>query len=90
MTCIVLLRFGDFIFHQFGIIGVGVVVVENNCDIDQVIKYLDLTIIASVEEGKDGAKMRLNQLETNFQNRLMTMYFHGGLNVRDDSKRGNK
>ena len=64
--------------------------VENNWDIDQVTKYFDLTIIASVEEGRDGAKMRLNQLETDFQNRLMTMYFHGGLNVRDNSKRGNK
>ena len=64
--------------------------VDNNWDIDQVMEYFDLTIIASVEEGREGAKQRLNDLEANFQNRLMTMYYHGGLNVRDDTKRGSK
>ena len=44
----------------------------------------------SVEEGREGAKQRLNELEANFQNRLMTMHYHGGMNVREDSKRSNK
>ena len=64
--------------------------VENNWDIDQVSNYLDLTIIASVEEGRPDSKSRLNDLETSFQNRLMTMLFHGGINVREDTKRGSK
>ena len=64
--------------------------VENNWDIDQVSEYLDLTIIASVEEGKPNSNKRLDQLETNFTNRLMSMSFHGGINVRPDTKRGTK
>ena len=67
-------------FHQH--------MIENNWDIDQVSNYLDLTIIASVEEGLADSKKRLNDLETSFENRLMTMSYHGGLNVRDDTKRG--
>ena len=63
---------------------------ENNWTIDQVSNIFDLTIIASVEEGREGAKARLNEIETNFQNRLMTMHFHGGMNVREDNKRGSK
>ena len=64
--------------------------IENNWDIEQVTSYFDLTIIASVEEGLTDSKKRLNDLETSFQQRLMTMYYHGGLNVRDDTKRGKK
>ena len=54
--------------------------VENGWDIDKVVEYLDLTIIGSVEEGRHDSKKHLNNLETNFQNRLMTMQKHGGLN----------
>ena len=63
---------------------------ENGWTIDETSKYFDLTIIGSVEEGKQDSKKRLDDLETNFQNRLMTMTKHGGMNVRDDTKRGNK
>ena len=64
--------------------------IEKGWDIDQITEYLDLTIIASVDERRPNATQRLDELETNFQNRLMTMHFHGGLNVRDDTKRGKK
>ena len=64
--------------------------VKNNWDIDQVTEYLDLTIIGSVDERLHNAKERLDELETNFENRLMTMSFHGGLNVRNELKRGRK
>ena len=63
--------------------------VDNSWDIDEVSKILDLTIIGSVEEGRRNSQKHLDELETNFQNRLMTMNKHGGLNVRDDTKRGN-
>ena len=64
--------------------------VENGWDIDEVSEYLDLTVIGSVEEGRPNSMKRLDDLETNFQNRLMTMNKHGGINVRDDTKRGAK
>ena len=64
--------------------------VDQGWDLDQVIKYFDLTIIASVEEGRPNSKKRLDELETSFENRLMTMSYHGGINVRDDTKRGNR
>ena len=64
--------------------------VDQGWDIEEVIKYFDLTIIASVEEGRPNSKKRLDELETSFENRLMTMSYHGGINVRDDTKRGNR
>ena len=64
--------------------------VENGMNIDEVMEYFDLTIVGSVEEGREDAKKHLDNLETSFQNRLMTMKKHGGLNVRDDTKRGER
>ena len=64
--------------------------VDNNWDIEEVSEILDLTIIGSVEEGRKNAMSHLDDLETNFTNRLMSMNKHGGMNVRDDTKRGNK
>ena len=64
--------------------------VEKGWDIEEISKHLDLTIIGSVEEGRSNSNKHLDELETKFQNRLMTMNRHGGLNVRDDTKRGNK
>ena len=63
---------------------------ENGWNVDEVSQHFDLTIIGSVEEGKTNSNKRLDDLETDFQNRLMTMGKHGGINVRDDTKRGNK
>ena len=63
---------------------------EQGWDIDQVSNYIDLTIIASVEEGRPNSNKRLDELETNFENQLMTMDFQGGINMRDDTKRGKK
>ena len=64
--------------------------VQNGWNVDEVVEHLDLTIIGSVDEGRRNAKIHLDNLETNFQNRLMTMKKHGGINVRDDTKRGEK
>ena len=36
------------------------------------------------------ARKRLDNLEADFQNRLMTMNFHGGMNDRDDRRRENR
>ena len=43
--------------------------------------------IASVEKGKKDSGKRLDQLEADFQHRLMCMDIHGGLNLRDECKR---
>ena len=63
---------------------------DNNWDIDKVSEYIDVAIIASVDQSRPDARKRLDTLETDFQNRLMTMNFHGGLNDRDDRRRGNR
>ena len=60
---------------------------ENGWDVDKVCENIDLTIIASVDERRPDAKNRLDRLETDFQNRLMTMNFHGGMNDRNDKNR---
>ena len=63
---------------------------DNNWDTDKVSEYIDVAIIASVDQSRPDARKRLDTLETDFQNRLMTMNFHGGLNDRDDRRRGNR
>ena len=42
----------------------------------------------SVEETKPGNAARLDRLEADMQHRLMTMDIHGGMNIREENKRG--
>ena len=56
--------------------------------LDTVMNFFRLTIIGSVEETKPGAAARLDRLEADMQHRLMTMEIHGGMNIRDENKRG--
>ena len=56
-------------------------------NIEKVVPFLDLAIIASVNPNTPGAQERLNKLEADFQHRLMTMNVHGGMNLRDESRR---
>ena len=51
-------------------------------------KHCQLTIVASVEPGLPGSKERLDRLEADIQNRLMTMERHGGMNLREEVRRG--
>ena len=60
---------------------------EKNWDVDQMSDYVDVTVIGSVDSSRLDARKRLDNLETDFQNRLMTMNFHGGMNDRDDRRR---
>ena len=63
---------------------------EKNWDVDQVSEYVDVTVIGSVDASRPDARKRLDNLEADFQNRLMTMNFHGGMNDRDDRRRENR
>ena len=60
---------------------------EKNWDVDQMSEYVDVTVIGSVDSSRLDARKRLDNLETDFHNRLMTMNFHGGMNDRDDRRR---
>ena len=50
-------------------------------------KHFDLTVIASVEPGMPWSRERLDSLEADMMERLMTMEYHGGMNLRVDRRR---
>ena len=54
---------------------------------ENVMKHFKLTIIASVEPGQPWSRSKLDQLEGDFQKRLMCMDYNGGMNLRDETKR---
>ena len=61
-----------------------------NNNIEKIVPYFDLVVIASVNPGSPRAEDRLDRLEADFQHRLMTMNTHGGLNLRCEVKRHSK
>ena len=60
---------------------------DPKCDIEKIVPYFDLVVIASVNPDTPGAEDRLDRLEADFQHRLMTMINHGGINLRDESRK---
>ena len=58
--------------------------------LDDIMEYCQLTVVASVEPGKPGSKGRLDRLEADIQNRFMTMERHGGMNLREEVRRGRR
>ena len=56
-------------------------------NLDEIMKHVNLTIVASVEPGAPGSKGRLDRLEADIQNRFMTMDRHGGMNLREEIRR---
>ena len=70
-------------FHQHAIeMGVNV-----NTDIDNIMKFCQLTIVGSVKPDAPGSRSRLDRLEADIQNRFMTMERHGGMNLREEVNR---
>ena len=59
---------------------------EDNFE-QNVMKNLELTIVASVEPGKPWTNRKLDELEGRLQKNLMTMDYNGGMNIRDEVKR---
>ena len=56
--------------------------------LDKIMEFCQLTIVASVEPGLPDSQARLDRLEADIQNRLMTMERHGGMNLREEVRRG--
>ena len=52
---------------------------DPKCDIEKIVSYFDLVVIASVNPDTPGAEDRLDHLEADFQHRLMTMINHRGI-----------
>ena len=70
-------------FHQHAI-EMGVIV---NTDIDNIMKFCQLTVVGSVKPNAPGSRSRLDKLEADIQNRLLTMGHHGGMNLREEVNR---
>ena len=58
-------------------------------NLDDIMQYFNLTIIASVEPDMPWSRSRLDKLESDMMERLMTMESHGGINLRIERRRGN-
>ena len=59
-----------------------------NKDMDEIMKWCSKTIVASVEQGKSWTNKQLDRIEGDLQDRIMTFYKQGGINRRDERKRG--
>ena len=58
-------------------------------NVDDIMKYFNLTVIASVEPNMPWSRDRLDNLESDMMERLMTMESYGGINLRIERRRGN-
>ena len=59
---------------------------DNNIEV--AMGTFEICVIGSVEKGRRDSGKRLDQLEADFQHRLMCMNVHGGLNLRNETRRG--
>ena len=57
-------------------------------NVDDIMKYFNLTVIASVEPNMPWSRDRLDTLESDMMERLMTMDAYGGINLRIERRRG--
>ena len=57
-------------------------------DLESIMKYFNVTIIGSVEPDMPWSRSRLDRLESDMMERLMTMEAHGGINLRVERRRG--
>ena len=56
-------------------------------DLDTVMKNCSIVIVASVEPDQPWSQARLDALEADLEDRVMTLDKHGGMNRREDRKR---
>ena len=56
-------------------------------DIDTIMQNCSIVIVASVEPGQPWSQKRLDALEADLEDRVMTLDKHGGMNRREDRKR---
>ena len=62
--------------------------IDVSTNLDDIMKYCQLTIVASVNPDLPDCRTRLDRLEADIQNRMMTMEKHGGMNMREEVRRG--
>ena len=62
--------------------------VDVNNNLDNIMQYFNLTVIASVEPNMPWSRDRLDTLESDLMERLMTMDAYGGINLRIERRRG--
>ena len=72
-------------FHQHALM-LGL---DLNTDMDTIMQNCSLTIVASVEPDQPWSRSRLDNLEADLQDRVMTFEKHGGMNRREDRRRCN-
>ena len=61
--------------------------VNPNTGIEQIMENCSIVIIASVEPDQPWSKSRLDDLEADLEDRVMTLEKHGGMNRRKDRRR---
>ena len=57
---------------------------------ENVMKHFKLTVIGNVEPNKPWTNSALDILGSKLQKQLMAMDYHGGMNLRDETKRKRK
>ena len=62
--------------------------VDLHTHLDDIMKHFSLTVIASVEPNMPWSRDRLDTLESDMMERLMTMDSYGGINLRIERRRG--
>ena len=54
---------------------------------DQIMENCSITIVASVEPDQPWSRTRLDALEADLEDRVMTLEKHGGMNRREERRR---
>ena len=57
-------------------------------DMDKIMEWCSILIVASVEPGKPWTNKQLDRIEGDLQDRIMTFDKQGGMNRREERKRG--
>ena len=74
---------GAHFFHHAEELGINL-----DTNMEDIMQYFNLTIIASVEPDMPWSRDRLDTLEADMMERMMTMESYGGINLRVERRRG--
>ena len=74
---------GAHFFHHAEELGISL-----ETDMEEIMQHFKITIIASVEPGMPWSRTRLDILEADMMERMMTMENYGGMNLRVERRRG--
>jgi hypothetical protein len=74
---------GAHFFHHAEELGINL-----DTNMEDIMQYFNITIIASVEPDMPWSRDRLDALEADMMERMMTMENYGGINLRVERRRG--